>query len=306
MARLEYLFRETTIALRRNGLVAFAAISTTFIALLLFGLALLISRQVNLMIAATTGNVEVAVYLADPVNDQTTSAIQDRLESLDIVSTVEYESKQDACDRFRELFRGQSALVNNVDCDALPASLRVKLSEPEKFAQVTAILGCERQAVEGGGTELVCAQPGIENVVDNSNFLKRLFAVTRVFRVGVLLVSIVMLLSAAILIANTVRMGLFARRKEIGIMKLVGATNWRIRLPFLVEGLVESLIGAGAAVLFLFGLKVAFINPLYGSVRFIPWVTNADVLAIVPWLLVAGALLAIVASLAGMRRFLDV
>ena len=305
MAVLDYLFRETTSGLRRNGLVAFAAISTTFIALLLFGLALLISRQVNLMIEATTGNVEVAVYLSDPVTQVTTEAITDKLRSLDIVSQVEFESKEQACVRFKELFRGQAALVNNVDCQALPASLRVKLSEPEKFAQVTAILGCELQEVEGA-TKLVCAQPGIDNVVDNSRFLTRLFAVTRVFRIGVLLVSVVMLIAAAVLIANTVRMGLFARRKEIGIMKLVGATNWRIRLPFLIEGLMESLIGAVAAVLFLFALKVAFINPLYGSVRFIPWVTNRDVLAIVPLLLIAGSVLALVASLAGMRRFLDV
>jgi cell division transport system permease protein len=89
-------------------------------------------------------------------------------------------------------------------------------------------------------------------------------------------------------------------------MKLVGATNWRIRLPFLVEGLFESLIGAIAAVLVLFGLKVAFINPLYGTVQFIPWVTNADVIAIIPWLLIAGALVAMLAGLVGMRRFLDV
>lgn len=89
-------------------------------------------------------------------------------------------------------------------------------------------------------------------------------------------------------------------------MKLVGATNWRIRMPFLVEGLVESLIGAGAAVLFLFGLKVAFINPLYDTIQFVPWVTNKDVIAIIPWLLVAGAVVAVLAGLVGMRRFLDV
>ena len=89
-------------------------------------------------------------------------------------------------------------------------------------------------------------------------------------------------------------------------MKLVGATNWRIRIPFLVEGLVESLIGAGAAVLFLFGLKVAFINPLYDTIQFVPWVTNKDVIAIIPWLLVAGAVVALLAGLVGMRRFLDV
>ena len=291
MARFEYFFRETTSGLRRNGLVAFAAISTTFIALLLFGLALLISRQVSLMIDATTGNVEVAIYLTDPVNPDTVGSLTDTLTELPVVADVDFESKEEACARFRELFANQRALVENVDCDALPASLRVKLDDPERYAQVEAVLK---------------GQPGIDEIVDQSAFLDRLFSVTRVFRVGVLLVSFVMLASAAILIANTVRMGLFARRKEIGIMKLVGATNWRIRIPFLIEGLFESLIGAGAAVLFLFGLKVAFINPLYDSIQFVPWVTNSDVIAVIPWLLVAGAAVALLAGLVGMRRFLDV
>ena len=291
MARFEYLFRETTSGLRRNGLVAFAAISTTFIALLLFGLSLLISRQVSLMIDAATGNVEVAVYLTDPVNPATVGSLTDTLNELPAVANVEFESKQEACDRFKELFANQPALVNNVECDALPASLRVKLDAPEQYTQVAAVL-------EG--------QPGIDRIVDQSAFLDRLFAVTRVFRVGVLLISFVMLVSAAILIANTVRMGLFARRKEIGIMKLVGATNWRIRIPFLVEGMFESLIGAVAAILFLFAIKVAFINPLNESVQFIPWIVNRDVIAIIPILLIAGAIVALLAGLVGMRRFLDV
>jgi cell division transport system permease protein len=289
--RFEYLFRETTSGLRRNGLVAFAAISTTFIALLLFGLSLLISRQVSLMIEATTGNVEVAVYLTDPVNPDTVQSLTGTLTELAVVENVDFESKQEACDRFKELFANQSALVNNVNCDALPASLRVKLEDPEQYAQVEAVLQ---------------GQPGIDRIVDQSAFLDRLFAVTRVFRVGVLLISFVMLVSAAILIANTVRMGLFARRKEIGIMKLVGATNWRIRTPFLIEGLFESFIGAAAAILVLFGLKVAFINPLNESVQFVPWIVNSDVIAIIPWLLLAAVVVSLLASLAGMRRFLDV
>ncbi|HEY7661007.1 MAG TPA: permease-like cell division protein FtsX [Actinomycetota bacterium] len=291
MARFEYLFRETTSGLRRNGLVAFAAISTTFVALFLFGLALLFSRQTNLMIEATTAGVEVAVYLTDPVNPNTVRSLTDTLTELPVVENVDFESKEEACARFQELFANQPALVDNVDCDALPASLRVKLEDPERYSQVEAVLG---------------GQPGIDRIVDQSAFLDRLFAVTRVFRVGVLLIALVMLVSAAILIANTVRMGLFARRKEIGIMKLVGATNWRIRIPFLVEGLFESLIGATAAILVLFGLKVAFINPLYDTVQFVPWVTNADVMAIVPWLLIAGAAVALLAGMVGMRRFLDV
>jgi cell division transport system permease protein len=291
VARFEFLFRETTSGLRRNGLVAFAAISTTFIALLLFGLSLLITRQVSLMIEATTGNVEVAVYLTDPVNPDTVRSLTGTLTELPVVENVDFESKQEACDRFKELFANQPALVNNVNCDALPASLRVKLDDPEQYAQVEAVLQ---------------GQPGIDRIVDQSAFLERLFAVTRVFRVGVLLISFVMLVSAAILIANTVRMGLFARRKEIGIMKLVGATNWRIRTPFLIEGLFESLIGAAAAILVLFGLKVAFINPLNESVQFVPWIVNSDVIAIIPWLLLAAVVVSLLASLVGMRRFLDV
>jgi cell division transport system permease protein len=291
VARFEYFFRETTSGLRRNGLVAFAAISTTFVALLLFGLALLISRQVNLMIEATTGNVEVAVYLTDPVNPDTVGSLTTTLQELPVVEDVDHESKQEACARFRELFAGQEALVNNVDCDALPESLRVKLGDPEQYTQVEAVLR---------------GQPGIDRIVDQSAFLDRLFTLTRLFRVGVLLIAFVMLISASVLIANTVRMGLFARRKEIGIMKLVGATNWRIRIPFLIEGLFESLIGAAVAILFLFGLKVAFINPLYDRVEFVPWVTNGDVIAVIPWLVVAGAFVAVLAGLVGMRRFLDV
>ncbi len=289
--RAEGLFHEATSGLRRNGLVAFAAVSTTFIALLLFGLSLLISRQVNLIIERTYGNVEVAVYLTDPVNPQTVQVLTDKLNQLPVVSDVHYETKDEACARFRAIFASQKSLVENVDCSKLPASLRVKLSDPEQYAQVAAVLK---------------GQPGIDRVVDQSGILQRLFAVTRVFRVGVFVVAIVMLVAAAILIANTVRMGLFARRKEIGIMKLVGATNWRIRAPFLLEGLFESLIGASAAILFLFGLKVLFINPLYKQILFVPWVTNRDVIAVIPWLLIAGSAVAVVAALVGMRRFLDV
>jgi cell division transport system permease protein len=291
VARFEYSFRETTSGLRRNGLVAFAAITTTFIALLLFGLALLISRQVSLIIEETYGNVEVAVYLTDPVNLDTVDSLTELLQGLEVVDEVSYEDKDAAYERFQEIFAGQDALLQTVDRDSLPASLRVKMADPEQYEQVEAVL---------------TGQPGIDRVVDQSQVLESLFSVTRVFRIGVLLVSFVMLISAAILIANTVRMGLFARRKEIGIMKLVGATNWRIRIPFLIEGVFESLIGAAAAILALFGLKVAFIDPLYESILFIPWIQNGDVVAVTPWLLLGGVAVAFLASLVGMRRFLDV
>jgi cell division transport system permease protein len=280
--------------------------STVFISLFLLGGALLIGRQVGLVVDATTANVEVAVYLQDTVSDSQVQHLESILRNVPAVDDssdgVQYESKQQAYERFKQLFANQPAMLQNVSPDALPASIRVKLDQPDQFEEVSAALGCS-QTAQG---DLQCTQPGIDKVVDQRETLKRLFAVIRVFRVGVGAVAVVMMISAAALIANTVRMGLFARRKEIGIMKLVGATNWRIRMPFIVEALFEGLLGALGAILALFILKVAFIDPLRGQIGFMPLIQNTDVVATVPWLLIAGALVAVIASLLAMRRFLDV
>jgi cell division transport system permease protein len=278
--------------------------STVFISLFLLGGALLIGRQVGLVVDATTANVEVAVYLKDPVNLELVQRLKDKLSTVPAVADggVSYESKQQAYARFKDIFANQPAMVENVSPEALPASLRVKLDQPDQFAQVAAALGCT-QTPTG---DLTCTEPGIEHVADQRETLKRLFAVIRVFRVGVGAVAAVMMISAAALIANTVRMGLFARRKEIGIMKLVGATNWRIRIPFIVEALFEGMLGAAGAILALFILKVAFIDPLRGQIGFMPLIRNSDIVTTIPWLIGAGALVAVVASLAAMRRFLDV
>jgi cell division transport system permease protein len=115
-----------------------------------------------------------------------------------------------------------------------------------------------------------------------------------------------MLLAAGALIGNTVRMAVFARRKEIGIMRLVGATNWFIRLPFLTEGVVEGLLGAGFAILGLFVLMVAFVDPLRGQVGFLPLVGTPDVIWTIPWLLLTGLAVSVIAGFVAMLRFLEV
>ena len=303
MARLDYYFRETAAGLRRNGTVAFAAMSTAFIALFLFGLALLIAREFDLVIEAWTGNVQVAVYLEDPVNDDTVARLTKDLLALPAVSDVSYEDKDAACARFIELFRNQPAITDNVECEeVIPASLRVNLADAAQYEQIPAALGCAPN--EGG--EVVCSAPGVRAVADYRELLDRLVAITRVLSIGVLSIAVIMLASAIALVANTLRMGMFARRKEIGIMRLVGATNWRIRVPFLIEGLVESMLGAAAAIAGLFLVKVFVVDNLRGTAPWLPLIKNSDVVVITPWILVAAALVAIIAGTIGMRRFLDV
>jgi len=292
MARsLEYFFKETFMGLKRNGLVAFAAVATAFIALFLLGGAILMWREVNLLVARSEANVEVSVFLRDDISAAQLNNLNQILTRMPQVSTVHYESKQEAFQRFQRIFANQQALVQNISQDSLPASFRVKLKDPSQYAVV---------AVQLQG------QPGIDRIVDQRALLSRLFKVTRVFRIGMIVVAIIMLISAAALIGNTVRLAVFNRRKEIGIMRLVGATNWHIRVPFLIEGIIEGLLGAGTAILFLFIAKVIFIDPLRGKVGFLPLVSTRDIIFTVPLLVGAGAVVAAAASLFAMRRFLEV
>jgi cell division transport system permease protein len=290
--RFGYFFRETFTAVRRNALVTFAAISTVFISLFLLGGSLLVERQVRLMAGEWASKVEVSVFIRDAASTDQIKALGEKIAVMPEVQEVFFESREAAYGRFKNLFRDSTALIENVEADAMPQSYRVKLKDPEKFAVIRARLA---------------GDPTVEEVRDEQRLLKNLFAVTRVLRTGVQAVAIIMLVAAAGLIGNTVRMAVFARRKEIAIMKLVGATNWFIRIPFLIEGVVEGFLGAVMAVLGIFAMKVLFIDPLRGEVSFVPtWVGTGEILSTIPWILGAGILIAAVASLVAMRRFLDV
>ena len=286
-----YFFKETFSGLRRNGLVAFAAVSTSFIALFLLGMALLVRSQAGLLIDYAQADVQVSIFLTDNISETQQAHLNDLLTTMPEVKSVHYESKQEAYRRFQQIFKNEPELVKNVTPDAIPASFRVDLHDPERFKVVSTRLAPEA---------------GIDKVVDHREFLDRLFAVTAVFRVGVLVIALVMLVASAALIGNTVRMAVFARRKEIGIMRLVGATNWFIRVPFLIEGVVEGLIGAGAAILGLFIMKVAFLDSLRQKIKFLPWIGTPEVIHYIPHLLVAGVLVAVIAGLFAMGRYLEV
>jgi cell division transport system permease protein len=290
--RFSYFFRETVTALRRNALVTFAAISTVFISLFLLGGALLVERQVRLMTGEWAQKVEVTVFLRDDSSSEEIQALGQRIAEIPEVDEVFFENRQQAYATFQDLFRDNESLVENVDASALPQSYRIKLVDAANFPVIRARLA---------------GDPAIDEIRDEQAVLKRLLAVTSVLRTGVIAVAAIMMISAIGLIGNTVRMAVFARRKEIAIMKLVGATNWFIRVPFLIEGMVQGLLGGLAAVLAIFAMKFLFIDPLRGKIPFVPtWVDTGEILFTVPILLVTGVLIAAVASLLAMRRFLEV
>jgi cell division transport system permease protein len=300
--RVEYYFRETAAGIRRNGTIAFGAVMTAFIALFLFGLALLIRREVALVIENVTGNVQVAVYLDDTIHDETRIQLQQKIASLPAVASVVYENREAACARAQKLFAGRPEIIENVSCSIFPTSLRVELADTAQFDQITSALGC--QGNEGG--KLECSEPGVLEMWDYRAFLDRLNAIATFLSVGLFALAVIMLVSAVVLVANTLRMGMFARRKEISIMRLVGATNWRIRVPFLIEALVEALLGAGVALAALFIAQRLFIEPLSKQLTFFALIDAHNVLLTAPILLVTSVAVAMVAGLVATSRWLEV
>jgi cell division transport system permease protein len=296
-ARWRYIIGEALIGLRRNLLMTFAVILSVTVSLTLLGASLLLSEQVNLATDDWIDKVEVSVFLCnerscgvDITDDQAEQLLAD-LQAQPLVEEVFFESQQDAYDRFQEMFRDDPDVAGVVERDSLPASYRVSLTDPTQFEVIA-------QQFE--------AYPGVEEVVDQQELLNDLLRFIDVVRQAALIVAAIQLVAAGVLIANTIRVAAFARREQTSIMKLVGASNWYVRLPFLFEGMFAGALGAVLA----WGLLMASVprvaENLRDQIQLVPFIGGDEVLAVGPLMLLAGIGIAAVASMVALRRFLDV
>jgi cell division transport system permease protein len=295
-ARWRYILQEAFIGLRRNLMMTVAVILSVTVSLTLLGASLLLSEQVELATDDWVGKVEVSIFLCDgrtcpAITPEQQETLRTELEEHAVVQEVFYESKEDAYERFTELFRDQPNLVESVDPDVLPASFRVKLQDPELFRVIS--------------QEFV-AFPGVEEIVDQRQVLDQFLRFTNVIRNAALIVAAIQLVAAGVLIANTIRVAAFARREQTSIMKLVGASNWYIRLPFVLEGMLAGLLGALVSWGLLYGSVPRVAGQLSREIELMPFIGAADVIAIGPLLIVAGAGIAALSSVIALRRFLDV
>jgi cell division transport system permease protein len=289
--RWRYLVGEVGTGLRRNMLMTVATIVTVTVSLAVLGAGVLTEAQVRKARRVLYAQVEVSIYLNDNINAEQTSSIESDLRTTPLVQDVLYESKEQAYDNALEIFRNDPDLLKALKPDSLPASFRVKLNDPEQY-------------------EVVASQfedyPGINEVVDQRDILKPFFIVMRQVRSGALAVAVLQLLAAAALISNTIRLTAFARREQTGIMKLVGATNWYIRLPFMVEGVFAGVVGALIAGGLLVAGDVFLLSRVKRQIGFFPFITTTEVASVLLVLVVVGILVAALASFFSLRRFLDV
>jgi cell division transport system permease protein len=289
--RFRYLLGELGVGLRRNLLMTVATVVTVTVSLSLLGAGLLTQRQVDIARQLFFQEVEVSIFLSDGISQQQRQSLERALADHPNVERVQYESKEQAYAHFQEIFADNESLLEGVSPKILPASFRVSLEDPQQFAEVAG-------AFRG--------RPGVDEVADQGQYLDRFFAILNGLRNGAVAIAVLQLAAASALIFNTIRVTAFARREQTGIMKLVGATNWYIRLPFMLEGIVAGVLGALLAGGLLLLASVTILSGVGQQIQFIPIVGTAEVLGVIPVLLVVGAVIAAVSSFLSLRRFLAV
>ncbi len=240
--RFQYLLGQAIANLRRNVLIVFAAVVSVLVMLTLVFGTIVLRWSIDQDIGRWDDNVRVIAFLSDDLALEEIDALQQDIQSWEQVEGIEYFSKAEALDEFRELFADQQSLVDVVEEDPsiLPASLRIRPGAAADYSAIT-----DRLVVIPGIREVSAADEAIDALVARSERL-RTFAVWIVVVLGG---------AAVVLIANTIRIAIFARRDEIGIMKLVGAGNWFVRIPFFLEGIMEGFVGAVLAVALVWGVS---------------------------------------------------
>ena len=293
---LSYVARETISNLRRNISMASAALLTVAVSLTLVGGALLVKRGVDRATVQWKDNVELSIFMKPDASAPESDAIDRQLKAMPEVKRYHYVSKPEAFEEFRKIFANEPDVRDSLTVEQIPPSYRVV----PKQAEQTKVIG-ERFDDTAGVFRVSYAKEEVDALVSVTNFLQ----------IMLWAVAAVLLTAASLLILNTIRMAIFARRREVAVMKLVGATNWFIRIPFMLEGLIQGLAGAALAYGVVWigrdliqGRITGARNDIQLFKQFL--VTSGDVAGTGILLLVVGVLVGTVGSALAVSRFLDV
>lgn len=292
--RFGYFARETLVSLRRNLLMTLAGIITVAVSLCVLGSALLMSTLVNHGTQQWKNGVQFEIFMNVKATDAQVKAVATALSEDKNVRDFRFLNHEDAYKEFKRLLRGQPDMVRNTSPSDLPESFRVA---PIR-AELTQTLVDRYQH----------QQAGVDEVKTATKAVNRLLSATSWIRTAFVVIFFLLLAASLFLIVNTIRLATFARRREIEVMKLVGASNWFVRIPFMLEGLVQGVIGAALAVGAVYGLKQVLTNAIERNSDFTRgfYLTDGDAYRIGVLVLTVGAVIGVFGSIVGLRRLLEV
>jgi cell division transport system permease protein len=298
-----YFLRESVGNFRRNWVMSLGAVITIYLSLLLVGVFVVSGMFVDQIVKNVESKVQITIFIKDGAAEQDLTAVQQAISTDPLVAGVKYVTKEQALAAFKEQMKDTPEIYKQLENNPLPASLEVELKDPRQVNVMVA---------------KIKANPVFPKIIKDPNdpekdlrygqkVITQLFAFTQAARIVESVFIIMLAVVSLIFINNTIRLAIYARRKEIGIMRLVGASNWFIRTPFLMEGVIQGVIGALLAILTLSLVAWAILPNLVNTLKFLPiGLSPASLGQISVILILAGGSIGLVGSALAMRRYLRV
>nr|WP_317429203.1 permease-like cell division protein FtsX [uncultured Mitsuokella sp.] len=289
----EYFIAEVFRSLRRNNWMTFASIGTVTVSLFVLGVFLILVLNMNRLAGMLESQVQISVYLEDHLTDREKRQLEYDITSLQGIDTVKYVDRDEAKTRLQERLGDQKYLLDALsDDNPLPDAFEVTVTTP---------------AVVESAASAISAMSGVEEAKYGQDVIEHLFDITRLMRIFGLVLMLLLGAATLFIIANTIRLTVFARRKEIAIMKYVGATDWFIRWPFLLEGIVLGCFGGIIAAVALRSFYAAMAAQIYSTLAFFPLLPQYPFMNYVTLaILGSGIVIGAIGSLISLKRFLRV
>src|SRR5215210_7178464 len=276
--------------LRLNLLMSITAVTTTFICILVFGLGLLVSNHIQSIIGSVREDVSVEAFMPNATS-QEVDALADKVSTWPEVASVTKVSEEEAFAEFKDKFEDQPDLYEDLDQGVFPASVQIQLNDPDKANDVA------ERLKQQGFTERNLSYP--QQTID------RLNSITSYVIWGLYAATLLFLIASVLLISNAIRLSIFARRKEIEVMKLVGASDGFVRTPFLFEGLLQAFIGASLAAFVVIWINLLFVDWSHSALPYVPISSGAvDTFSTLILLIVVGVIIGVIGSFLSVTRFL--
>lgn len=290
---IEYYFREVLLSMIRNRWMTFASIGTVAVSLFVLGVFLILVMNMNKMASSLESQVQISVYINDNLPEQGRNEIEKMTRAMKSVSAVEYVPREEALKKLQERLGENKKILDALgEANPLPNSFLVTVTTADDVKKTAAAI-----------SDLY----GVDEVKYGQDVAANLFELTHLIRFFGLILMGLLLFATVFIISNTIRLTVFARRKEIAIMKYVGATDWFIRWPFIFEGVALGTIGGGVSALALRSFYSAMTEKIYESLAFFPMVEQYPFMHYVTIALIcAGIFIGILGSTVSLKRFMEV
>lgn len=290
--RAKYVLSDVATGLMRNITMTIAMVITMCLSMALLGCIFLAHDEVNSIEQLYHSEVEVTIFLKKDITQEQQASLESMLRSDPLVRQATYQSKEDAYANFRKMFRNAPSLVEATQSDTLPASFGVKPKESGQFKEIS---------------DKYKAVPGVDEVVDQEQTLSKLFRMLNDIQTMSAIIAVIGGLASLLLVANMIQIAAYSKRREVAVMKLVGASNWFIQMPFVLEAVFAAVVGAVLAFALLVGAKLfLFDGQLKPLMDIFPPITWKMVLLQLPKLAGIGAGISALAGWATLRFYVRV